>query len=311
NMKLKNILIPAVVVVLTQVQISYGQENPSVRTRANQYYLEYSYAKAIPAFLKLVDVKKPRLADLERLAESYQKLNQYEAAQNWYARVVAHPDATPIHLLHYAEVLKNNSRYAEAKRVLDDYAGKTGDRNRVALDIEGCDSALIWLQQPTSHKIVNQSNINTQRSEFGVFRHNNTYYYAGEPEGSTGVYGWTGNPFLRIFTAAEGSAGLERPVVLPENLNDELYHAGPVISSSDGRTRFVTRTYPGKQQAAISVEDKKKYRTKNLELIIYKLNTEGIWEEQPFAYNNTAAYSVGHAALSTDEKTLYFVSDMP
>ncbi len=311
NMKLKNILIPAVVVLLVQVQISYGQESPSLRSRANQYYQEYSYAKAIPAFLKLVDVKKPKLTDLERLAESYLRTNQYEAAQNWYARVVAHPEVTSPQLLRYAEVLKNNARYADAKRVLEEYASKTGDRNRVALDIEGCDSALVWLQKPTTHKIVNQTGINTERSEFGVFRHNTTYFYAGEPESNAGVYGWTGNPFLRVFTANEGNGGLERPATLPENLNNELYHAGPMITSSDGKTRFVTRTYPGKQAAKVSVDEKKKYRTKNLELIIYRQNAAGSWEESAFAYNNTAAYSVGHAALSTDEKVLYFVSDMP
>lgn len=311
NMKLKNILIPAVVIILTHVQISYGQENPSLRTRANQYYLEYSYAKAIPAFLKLVDVKNPRLTDLERLAESYLKVNQYEAARNWYARVVVHPDATPSHLLHYAEVLKNNAQYAEAKRVLEEYAGKTGDANRVAMDIEGCDSALVWLQKPTAHKIINQTHVNTERSEFGVSRHNNTYYYAGEPQSNTDIYGWTGHSFLRIFTANEGNAGLERPTIVSESINDELYHAGPVISSRDGKTRFATRTYPGKQEAEISVDAKKKYRTKNLELVIYKQNAAGEWEGNAFAYNNTSAYSVGHAALSTDERTLYFTSDMP
>src|SRR5690606_31683151 len=34
------------------------------------------------------------------------------------------------------------------------------------------------------------------------------------------------------------------------------------------------------------------------------------WDIQPFRYNNVKQYSVGHAALSSDEKILYFISDM-
>src|SRR5690606_29608447 len=48
----------------------------------------------------------------------------------------------------------------------------------------------------------------------------------------------------------------------------------------------------------------------NLELKIYRKDGNG-WTESDFPYNNVKEYSLGHAALSADGRTLYYASDMP
>lgn len=316
NTNYKNILTGFIlfsVTILLNVFSAYAQEQPGLRERADRFYYEYQYSKAVPIYLKLADSKKPRLSDLERLAESYAKMNNYEDAENWYSRVVQDQNSKPENLLVYAEVLKQNSRYSEAKKALQDYAGKTGDQLSVANEIAGCDSALVWMASPTLHKISNESGVNTENSDFSAFPINGKIHYAGEPELSldSRSYGWTGNSYLRIYTA-DGGAGqeLNNPLISQEQYNDKNYHVGPVSSDATGNTLYITRTYPGKE-AEISKEDKRKYRTNKLELYIYEKDGNSSWVETPFAYNNVKEYSVGHASLSANGNILYFASDMP
>ncbi|MFB2121504.1 OmpA family protein [Parapedobacter sp. 2B3] len=294
------------------INVATGQEQPSLRDRADELYRKYEYANAAKLYTKLVDTRSPRLQDLERLAHSYWQMNDYESAENWYARVVQRNEASPENLLHYGQVLKVNGKYAEAKRQLESYADKTGNAPAVAIQIAGCDSALRWMASPTLHRLRNEATVNTANSEFAAFPSGDDVYYAGEPSSasSSNTYGWTGNAFLRIYTAPLSAAGtLGSPTVMPAEINDSKYHMGPVVAEKDGNTRYVTRTYAGKD-AELQKEAGRRYRTHTLELYIYR-ETDGVWSVEPFAYNDAKAYSVGHAALSPDETVLYFSSDMP
>src|SRR5690606_37018537 len=112
------------------------------------------------------------------------------------------------------------------------------------------------------------------------------------------------------YTADRGADnGLSNAVIAVEGINNTPFHLGPVAASAEGTTLYVTRTYPGKE-GAVTREERRKYRTNKLELYIYTKGDDGGWRSEPFAYNNVEEYSVGHAALSADGQTLYFVSDM-
>ncbi|MFC7526899.1 OmpA family protein [Parapedobacter sp. GCM10030251] len=156
--------------------------------------------------------------------------------------------------------------------------------------------------------------MNTSLSEFSVFPVGDKVYYAGEPDGymhGAGRYGWTGNSFLRVYTAdRRADNGLSSAVMAVEGINNARYHTGPAAADQGGRTLYITRTYPGKQ-GDTSRENRRRYRTNRLELYIHRQGSGGEWESEPFIYNNVKEYSVGHAALSVDGSTLYFVSDMP
>jgi len=307
-----SVILPAAILMLS-VPAVYGQEQPSLRDRADELYRKYEYANAASLYTRLADSKRPRLADLERLADCYAQMKDYEAAENWYARVVAMEGSEAENLLRYAEVLKMNAKYAEAKKQLEAYAAKTGDRSRVSVQLAGCDSALVWMATPTVHRLRNEG-VNTSLSEFSVFPVGDKVYYAGEPDGQmrgVGTYGWTGNSFLRVYTADRGADnGLSNAVIAVEEINNTPYHIGPVTADAAGTTLYVTRTYPGKQ-GEVSRENRRRYRTNKLELYIYTKGDDGGWQPEPFAYNNVQEYSVGHAALSRDGSILYFVSDMP
>lgn len=291
----------------------HAQEQLSLREKAKLQYDSYNYMEAIPMYLKLADVKAPKLGDIEKLAYSYAAVNDYEAAETWFSRLVSYPGSAAENLLAYAGVLKSNLRYKEAKQAFETYVQKTGNQQKVANEMAGCDSAQLWLATPTAHVIRNEAQVNTSLAEFGVFPFAKKAFYTGEPDKGVfkAVSGRTGNPYLRIYTAdREANGSLGYPLIDTSVYNSSTYHVGPIISNKAGNMLFVSRTYVGKKDSEIEFSGKKKFRTHNIELYIYTA-INGRWEEKPFPYNKVSAYSLGHACLSLDEQTLYFTSDMP
>lgn len=287
--------------------LSFAQEQLSLRQQADKLYGNYEYAKAALIYQKLTLKKKADLRDLERLASCYRKMNDYEAAEKIYSQAIQNPLSNNENLLAYGEVLKANGNYSQAKQTFQQYAQKTGDARRVAIDIAGCDSALIWLTHPAHFKVTNEAEINTKFSEFSTFLINNKIYYAAEPElaSAAKTYGWTGNSYLKVYTAERAvNHRLSKPLLAEAIFNKGLYHEGPLISNNSGTVFYLTRTYFGKNKSS-------GVSTNVLELYTYTKSPSGEWTATPFLYNGGPDYSVGHAALSKDEHVLYFVSDKP
>ena len=290
-----------------------GQEQLGLRERAEALYQKFEYASAASLYAKLANRKHPKLADVERLAQCYERMKEYEAAEEWYARVVKMEGSEPENVMHYGEVLKMNGKYQAAKKQLTLYATQTNNHEDVAVLLAGCDSALRWMNDPTAHKLQNQA-INTPLSEFSVFPMGKEVYYTGEPTSPKRrgrKHGWTGNSFLRVYKADRAVDNeLSNGAIAELSMNNTAYHVGPVAADAQGKTLYVTRTYPGKNGTRTQ-EGKTKYLTSRLELYIYTRGEDGSWESEPFAYNNVDAYSLGHATVDTTGNVLYFVSDMP
>src|SRR5690606_18359512 len=119
----------------------------------------------------------------------------------------------------------------------------------------------------TVHKLRNER-VNTSLSEFSAFPVGDKVYYTGEPDGymhGVGTYGWTGNSFLRGYTADRGpDNGLSDAVIGVDGINCTRYHVGPVAADASGKTLYVTRTYAGRD-GNVSREDRRKYLTNMLE----------------------------------------------
>lgn len=293
------------------ITTAWGQEQPSRRSRADQFYKEMQYARAAAAYEKLVDVKKPGVETMERLAHSYYYIKQYDLAENWYARVVEQKGASPESRLNYAEVLKQQGKYAEAKGQYELYAAQQQNSEAVRSAIRGADSAQVWMRNPTKHQLKNEQAVNTALAEFGVMAMSNGVMYAAEPNSLlTAKSGMTGQAFLKVYTAGRQTDGtLQQPNMLAAPINAAAYHVGPVASNAAGDVLYVTRTFPGKDGERFRASGEK-WNKHNLELKVYRKNGES-WMEEDFPYNNVKSYSLGHAFLSGDERVLYYASDMP
>lgn len=279
--------------------------------KADRLYASYNYESAEKIYQKLVQSNPKSVKNLERLADCYVKSNKYEDAEKVYQKLLS-IDSNPRNLKAYASVLKSNAKYEDAKAKFQDYLLQTNDSLNIKNEILGCDSAIIWMEHPLKYDIKNQSAVNTSLSEFGPSRSGNNLFYVSEPAASLlkKEYERTGNSFLRINLATvDSNFQLINPKTDNSIYNLEKFHSGPIISNKARNKFYVTRNYEGKK-GEISSEGSLRFRTNNLTLGIYSIKNSQL-VEQSFPYNNIKNYSVGHAALSSDEKVLYFVSDKP
>ena len=79
--------------------------------KASNYYNNYSYSKVIE---KLEGDKKISTDDQRKLAESYKIMGNFLAADSIYSKIIEAPDKTTQDIYAYAQILKMNSKYAEA-----------------------------------------------------------------------------------------------------------------------------------------------------------------------------------------------------
>src|SRR3546814_16957066 len=109
-------------------------------------------------------------------------MNDYESAENWYARIVQQEETSANNLLIYGQVLKVNGKYADAKRQLEAYTAKVGRSASVAAQIDGCESALAWMAATTLHRLPNEYAQNNDNSQLSVSPSVDAVYLSGEPK---------------------------------------------------------------------------------------------------------------------------------
>ncbi|RKF03175.1 WD40 repeat protein [Tenacibaculum lutimaris] len=285
---------------------------------ADRYFEEFSYVQSAKLYKDLVLIKGDTSKHvLSRLAESYYNNSDTEEAEVWYEKLLANykDNLDEKHLFKYAQTLRSNGKYKKSDSIfLKLTENQKGNLNE-ELNREG------YLQDYSNQKKrigIRNLAINTPFSDFGGFLLNGKSYYSSSvPSGDKreNIYKWNNQPFLNIYKAEEDIQTLEgreqdTVLVLANSqkleapISSELHESTPVFTK-DGRTIYFTRNNSDGKRAR-----KSKKNTSNLK--IYKANyINGYWvnvKELPF---NNDEYSTGHPALSPDEKTLYFVSNMP
>src|SRR5690606_34272527 len=227
----------------------FGQEQASLRDRAAAYFNRYEFAHSAKIYAELIDrTDNPRYEDLLGAAECYYHMRDFVSAERYFALVVAHKDHGAPQVLSYADVLKANGKYAEAKEQFARYLAKYGPDAQVQVKLDGCDSALYWMANPTSHAIHNEQAINGSGSEFSVAILSNKAYFVGESQSSDkqekNQYGWTGRPYLKIYSSSISESNtLGDPILVDGDFNQHRFHVGPIASPDGGKTLYITRTY--------------------------------------------------------------------
>lgn len=300
-----NLILAFGLLVMLPLQAQY-----SLLKSADREFEAFNFINAIELYQRAYEVK-PDMHTAERLAESYYHIRNYHEAETWYARLANHDEAKIDHILQYGHILRNNSKFREAK----------AQYQRVALKAEGiitqeelgvlyasCDSAVVWLENPKkSVEIKNQRKWNSPQAEFGVSKGPDGLYFASDRfDGASRpnvIYGWTGNPYLAMYLAKDDAVNK-----VDATWGDGANHFGPAtLSTAKNEVYFaVTRnlTREEKRKAGKDV-------TVNIEIFSNSLDAAN-WGENatPFRYNNITQWSVGDPFLSVTGDTLYFTSDM-
>ncbi|MEJ8803673.1 OmpA family protein [Pontibacter sp. H249] len=291
--------------------------------KANKQYENYEFALALENYQVAVQKKEPDLATTQRIADAYRLTRQSLKAEEWYAKVVNKGGHEPINLFHYAEALRSNGKYEEAKTYYMMWSEEApGNDNKAQQLIAACDMAMISVSKPATAVVAPVESINMRGfSDFSPVQYGNQIIFTsdrgltGDKKG--GVYGWTGRPYLQLFTAQQDATGnWEAPKALEEVINSE-YHNATASASEDGKTLYFTRTHMVPKSNRVNTdptswakEPEVKEFVNRLEIFTAEKQGNAWGNIKPFAYNNIESYSVGHPAISPDGQILYFASDM-
>ncbi|RYF12908.1 MAG: flagellar motor protein MotB, partial [Flavobacteriales bacterium] len=287
-----------------------------------------NYRNAIKLY-KEAYKKEKSLHVTERLAESYSLTQDYVAAESWYALLIKMEGAEPVATLKYAEALRNNAKYNEAKVQFNVYADKQSDvsSQQRSLWSLSCDSAMYWMKNPKSVTIANQKNLNSIQSEWGTALYNHMVVFASDRSNLTAndqktdrpflrfagweapsrtSYNWTGNGYLSLYSVNSKTEAIQK---FPINVGTD-YHVGPASFTANGTEVYFTLTRIPKKLEYQNV-GKEKISTINTELYYSKMENDGTWSVPvPFKYNDVNKHSVGDPFITKDGKRLYFVSNM-
>lgn len=273
---------------------------------------KYNYSEAVEILKKEAAKGKTRNAALPMLAECYRMQHDIANSCATYAEVVALPDAKPESYYFYAQALQSTGDYTKAREMFRKYAEMNPADARGLLFVAHCDSVLgPWANHTPEFEVKPVDKINTNQSDFGPAFCNGTLVFASDysynPKESR-KYGWTGRGFLNIMKSSPTATGdfwgsMEPSSQFDDKFNNE-YHDGPAAFSADGNTIYYTRSFYGKAKREGI------FKT-NLLKLYYDTKTGNVWGDPKPFFLNSVDYSIGHASLTADAKTLYFASDMP
>ncbi|UWY27726.1 OmpA family protein [Flavobacterium sp. TR2] len=281
---------------------SYGQQNQM--KKGNNDYEKCAYVDAVKVYEKVFERGYKSADMLKKLGNAYYFQADYANAAKWYGELFALPDSKEAEYYYrYAQSLKATMNYAKADEVLKEFSkmDKQDSRAVMAMDQK---NYLDAIKKNSGKFTVKDAGINSDKSDYGSAVLGKKIIFASA-RGNNKMNEWNGENCTDLYEADlkdDGSFGT--PSKFGGDLNTKYNESTPVFTK-DGQTVYFTRNN--------YMNGKKRMNKQNIILLkLYKATKVGDkWgnvKELPFNSND---YSVAHPALSPDEKTLYFVSNMP
>src|SRR5690606_24173306 len=161
-----NLILALCLLAVVPLQAQY-----SLLKSADREFDSFNFITAIALYQRAYEVKAD-IKTAERLAQSYYHVRNYREAEVWYARLANDDEAKIDHILQYGHVLRNNSRFREAKAQYQRVASKAEgiiSAAELTMLYASCDSAVVWLENPIKAvEIKNKKKWNTAQAEFGA-----------------------------------------------------------------------------------------------------------------------------------------------
>ena len=294
--------------------------------KAEVAYDQYEFHKAMVHFKRAYSKSSDRTQKIEmsfKLAECARRIGNYRQAESYYKRTIKMRYDDPIALLYLAMMQRNLGKFDDAIKTFTQYSEKVPEDIRAQEAIESCELALEWTENPTRYAVSNMKGLNSKNDDRMPAFANNDYtllLFTTARKGVTGrkISDQTGQFFTDIWaTELEKSkkkrggsskkqpkAKWTEPLSLGEYFGTEDVintnsDEGAVALNERGNLMYFTRAMMKKNEAHVP-------------RIYSAIKKGGEWEEPlELSLPIDSSYMVIFPCLSPDEKTLYFVSDMP
>jgi len=275
--------------------------------KADQFYEDFAYSQAAEVYETLYQGDTSNSKYAQRLAHSYYKMLDYKKALHYYSILVQSDNHRAEDYYTYAQLLHIDGKYDESKSWLVKYIISSPGDQRAKKQLENL-NLLLKIRSDNENITIKDLDENTRFTDMCPTFYKDKIVYSSAKDSFSMVrnrFKWNDQPFLDIYESEPGpTPDTKKDKSFSSALNSR-YHEGPVCFTSDFNTIYFTRN---------SFLNGKVTRTpdgvNNLKIFISDFDGKE-WKNIRGLHFNSDAYSVGHPALSADNKTLYFVSDMP
>jgi len=305
NIVCKNKFIYLVLVTLTCLN-SYSQGSKK-EAKGNKEYDKYAYIDAIKTYERIYEkgYKSPDM--LLKIGNAYYFNAELENANKWYDELyITSPDQEAEFYYRFAQTLRATKDYTKSDAMMVKFGEKSGNDARATLFSKNRNYLEEIKNNSGRYKIEN-AGINTKYSDYGTaYMGTKVIFSSARDTGnfSKRIHTWTGQYFTNLYSspiAEDGSLGAVDK--FGKKLNTKFHEDTPAFTK-DGKTVYFTRN---------NYLDGRGYNASKVTLLkIYsaKVDKDGQWNTITALPFNSDSYQTAHPALSADEKTLYFASDM-
>lgn len=266
---------------------------------AGEYFLAIDLFKK--AFNKVSERDK-RAEIVFKIAECYRIIGDPRQAELWYKKAVQQDFQNPELYLRYGQITLRTEKYDVSSEQFTKYQELVPDDPRGAWGIESARIAEEWIDNPTGYIVENMRYFNSFQRDWNPAYSDEEYMqilFTSTREDASGssTHGATGQSFADIFSSGMDRKGKWSLPVPLEAVNSEFEDGSPNLSS-DFSTLYITRCNQGKNQ--------------QLACQIYVSTRSGMdWGAPEVLDIMGDSVTSAHPAISADDLTLYFVSDMP
>jgi len=290
------------------INVLSAQDKKAVK-EGNKEFENLAYIEARQSYLRASN--NGVLSDnlLKNLGDSYYFNADYKNAAKWYGQLLQTSDSIPSEYIYrYALSLKSDERYLASDNMMEKFHKTKGEDYRANLFINERNYLEEIELQSGRFELINVD-FNSKLSDFAPSFYQGSLIYSSnrkQRHASKRVHDWNDQPFLDLYKLNSTEVLKTSSSKFSSTINS-IYHESTAVFTKDGLTMYFTRNnYTDK--------DYKEDEDGTNRLKLYRGtrndtgNTDWNVKELPF---NSDQYSVAHPALSPDEKTLYFASDMP
>ena len=265
--------------------------------KGNQLYDNKEFSLATGYFEKYLATRNN--FDIKRkLAICYIATNKDNDAVVLLKDIVVNPQAIPEDYLLYANLLKRENKYEEAKFWFKKYAAFHPNNKLISNLILSCN--LINELEDNKLYTIKPLEINSNQSDFASAIYNNGLVFVSGRKNKTSkqIDGRTGEYYLDMYYSKKEGNHFSLPVQFSDKLNTK-YHEGPASFTKNEKFIYFTRN-----KGNLNLEGKS-------ELNIYTARFNGeTWDKPELFQFSGQNYSIGHPCISADGRDLYLISNM-
>lgn len=284
--------------------VSFAQFNQE--KKADAYFEELAYSKAVELYEVLYSKNPGNGKFIQRLAYSYNKMLNYKKAINFYSKLVQIEQRKVEDYYEYSQLLRIAGRIDESVSWLERYVQLAPFDLRAQNQYNNL-HVLAQLTNNVKKLDIAEINGNTRFIDMCPIYYQNQIVFSTARDSFSMVrnnYEWNNQPFLNLYITKENPETdfTNATLLLPKF--DLKINVGPACFTSDYKTMYFTRN------SSIGFKGKKTPEGINhLKIFSSTFNGKDWSDPVSFKYNSEI-FSNGHAALSPDDNTMYFVSNM-